>query len=93
MKGYWQVAWVKYPAYRDTDRVFLGSIVVEWEGDGVPDWEEFRRAIFPIGVGEVAELLNPQRTLTSIDDTTRSEQPRLAAKSYKVWVVGNYPNP
>ena len=89
-KSYWQVVWVKYPSYNESERSFLGSIVVDWEGDSVPDWETFRIALFPVSTSEGVELLNPQRFRSTIDDATRSEKSRLATDTYKVWVVGNY---
>lgn len=93
MKTYWQVAWAKHPSFNDTEITILGSLVVEWEGDGVPEWEELRRAVFPVSHDTVVELLNPQFRLKGLSDSLRSQKPRLAANTYKVWVIGGDHDP
>ena len=66
----------------------LGSLVVETEGDEIPDWEVFRPTIFPIRSDETLERIQPDFRLKGLSDSLRSKKPRLAADTYKVWVVG-----
>jgi len=87
MKTYWQAAWAKHPSMRDTEITILGSIVLEWDCDGVPEWEFFQRTLFPVTRDEIVQLLEPQFILTGISDILRNQQPRLSCDTYQAWVI------